>query len=200
MHLNRNEGSRFPCVCSLWAGIVLLMPVVGCALLGVEPEEIDLAGASESEGADEASEETGEQGATSGGTDTEDGGGDGDGDSANETDCAELGALPLELGSNDVTIGPGESVVEGSCGHPGPEGFYSYVSDEAVNLELTLNGFDAALYAVDGLVCLPLVESSCVNTPGALMVMVEPGQIVHVVVDAATADGGSGTLDVAIVP
>jgi hypothetical protein len=201
MHLNRNEGSRFPCVCSLWAGIVLLMPVVGCALIGVEPEEIDLAGASESEGADEASEETGEQ-ATSGGSDTEDGGGDGDGDgdSADETNCAELGALPLELGSNDVTIGPGESVVEGSCGYPGPEAFYSYVSDEAVNLELTLNGFDAALYAVDGLVCLPLVESSCVNTPDTLVVMVEPGQIVHVVVDAAMVDGGSGTLDVAIMP
>jgi hypothetical protein len=206
MNFRRNEGSRFPYVRSLWAGIVLvdivlLTPVVGCALIGVEPEEIDLAGASESEGVgEEASDETGEQGATEGGSDTEDDGGDGDGDAADETGCAELGALPLELGSNDVMIDPGESLVEGSCGHPGPEGFYSYVGDEAVNLEFTLNGFDAALYAVDGLVCLPLVESSCVNTPAVLMVTVEAGQIVHVVVDAATADGGSGTLDVAIMP
>jgi hypothetical protein len=208
MNFRLNEGSRFPGVCSLWAGVVVLMPVVGCALIGVEPEEIDWAAGSES---DEAGE-TSQAGETEGGIDTnaDDGGdgdgdgdsagGDGDGDSADETDCAELGAVPLTLGSNDLTIDPGESVLEGSCGHPGPERIYSYVGDEAVNLELTLNGFEAALYAVDGIMCLPLVELSCVNTPEVLTVAVEAGQLVHVVVDAALPDGGSGTLDVAIVP
>jgi hypothetical protein len=203
-----NDGSRFPCLCSLWAGVVLLMPVVGCALIGVEPEEIDWAAASESEGTGE----TGELGETEGGIDTnaddtgdgdgDSAGGDGDGDggSGGETDCAELGAAPLEIGSNDVTIDPGASVLEGACGHPGPERIYSYVGDQAVNLELTLTGFDAALEAVDGLMCLPLAESSCVNTPEVLTVAVEAGQLVHVIVDAATPEGGSGTLDVVVLP
>lgn len=212
MNFRLNDQPRFPCVCSLWVGIVFLMPVVGCALIGVEPEEIDWAAGSES---DEAGE-TGVLGETEGGNDTSeddggdgdgdgetaggDGDGDGDGDTAGETDCAELGAVPLVLGSNDVTIEPGESVLEGSCGHPGPERIYSYVGEQAVDLELTLTGFDAALYAVDGIMCLPLVELSCVNTPEVLTVAIEAGQLVHVVVDAATLDGGSGTLDVVVLP
>lgn len=193
-------------MCSLWAGVLLLLPVVGCSLIGVEPDEIDLAMGSESE--DEG--DTGALSGTDGGIDTnaeeggdgdgDDAGGDGDGDPADGTDCAELGAVPLQLGSNDVTIDPGESVLEGSCGHPGPEVIYSYVGEQAGSLELTLNGFDAALYAVDGIMCLPLVELSCVNTPEVLTVAVEAGQLVHVVVDAAAPDGGSGTLDAALVP
>lgn len=207
MNFHLNAGSRFPCVCSLWVAIVVVLPVAGCALFGVEPDEIDLAMGTESEAVDETGEQGGSEGADTNATDGGDGdgdsgtgSGDGDGDSSNETDCAELGASPIMLGANDVMIDPGVSVLEGSCGHPGPEQIFSYVADEAVNLGFTLTGFDAALYAVDGPVCLPLVEASCVNTPEQLTVAVQPGQLVHVVVDAAAADGGSGTLDVVVLP
>jgi hypothetical protein len=78
---------------------------------------------------------------------------------------------------------------------------YAYTSDAAVNLELTLTAdFDAALYSTLGTDCLPLAEGGCVNTPDALTVSVGVGETIYVIVDAATADGGSGTLDIAIVP
>ncbi len=197
------------------------MSGVGCSLIGVEPDEIDLA-----EGSDTGAEATGgsEQGATESATegdpdtddtigpdDTGDGdpgdgdgdtdNGDGDGDPRNETPCDELGAEVLSLGPNDVTVAPGASVLTGSCGHPGPEGVYAYTTDGAVNLELTLTAdFDAALYGVVGSTCLPLVEDGCVNTPDALTVSLDVGETIYVIVDAATPDGGSGTLDVAVVP
>jgi hypothetical protein len=198
---------------------MLLMPVVGCSLIGVEPDEIDLAMGSESDGA----AETGDQGATEGDpttgpstgpddTTTGDGdgepgdgdgeaGGDGDGDPSNQIPCEELGAVALSLGQNDVAIAAGPSMLMASCGHTGPEAIYSYTTDAAVNLELTLTAdFDAALYSAAGGVCSPLVEGDCVNTPELLTVSVGVGETIYVIVDAATPDGGSGTLDVAIVP
>lgn len=232
------EGPRSWGVCSRWAGVVLFsLPLVGCALLGVEPDEIDFAGASESEeGVEEgetANASTGEgtdtnqgdsedgdagdgDGDPSGDGDGDAGGdgdgdastgndeagdGDGDGDGLDETSCQELGATAVVLGTNDVTIAAVPSVLEGSCGHSGPEAIYSFVSEVAGNVEFALSAdFDAALYAIDGLVCLPLVELECVNTPDLLTIAVEAGQTVHVVVDSAGPDGGSGTLEVAIVP
>ena len=201
-----------------------MLSVVGCALLGVEPDEIDLANGSESE---DGAEDTGDGASTNADTyqgeegdgdpggdgdgddagdgdgdgDTGDGDGDGDGDGIDETSCDELGATPLQLGENDVLIAAGVSLLEGECGHAGPEHVFSYVSEDAADLEFTLtSNFDAALYAVDGAVCLPLVELMCVNTPESLIISVEAQQLIHVIVDSAAPDGGMGTLDVAIVP
>jgi hypothetical protein len=198
---------------------MLLMPVVGCSLIGVEPDEIDLAMGSESEGAADTDEQGGTEGdpttgpntgpddTTTGDGDGEPGdgdgeaGGDGDGDPSDQIPCDELGAIALSLGPNDVAIAAGPSMLMASCGHTGPEAIYSYTTDGAVNLELTLSAdFDAALYFAAGGVCSPLVEGACVNTPEPLTVSLGVGETIHVIVDAATPDGGSGTLDVAIVP
>jgi hypothetical protein len=220
MNFRLNDGSASSWVCSLWAGIALLMSSVGCSLIGVEPDEIDLAMGSESEGAGSTadsgfesnggSDETGQESTGDGDGDSDPGdgdpgdgdpSGDGDGDPEGHTPCEDLGAVSLILGSNDVMIDAGSSLLMGSCGHGGPEGVYAYTSDAAVNLELTLTAnFDAALYGALGTDCLPLVENGCVNTPDALTVSVGVGETIYVIVDSATPDGGSGTLDVAIVP
>jgi hypothetical protein len=220
MTIRLDDLSSSARVCSQRAGIVLLMSSVGCSLIGVEPDEIDLAMGSDTEaGASTNADSSFETGGTDTGPDdasgdgdgdpsdgdTGDGdgdpGGDGDGDPEADTPCEELGAVPLNLGPNDATIAAGPSVLMGSCGHPGPERVYSYTTDAAVDLELTLTAdFDAALYAVVGSVCLPLVEDGCVNTPNALMVSLGVGETIYVIVDAATPDGGAGTLDVALAP
>jgi hypothetical protein len=225
MMIRLNYGSTSSWVCSRCAGVVLLMSGVGCSLIGVEPDEIDLADGSESEATgdsgntnadttsqdDESSEGDagdgdgdagdGDGDAGDGDGDPDSSGGDGDGDPQDETPCEELGAVALNLGPNDVTITPGPSVLMGSCGHTGPESVYAYTTEADVNLELTLTAdFDAALYGVVGSVCLPLVENGCVNTPDALTVALGAGETIYVIVDAATPDGGSGTLDVAVVP
>jgi hypothetical protein len=210
MNFRLNDGSASSWVCSRLAGIALLLSSVGCSLIGVEPDEIDLAMGSESEGAEATGDsgvesnsgpdDTG-QSSTEGDTGDAGGDGDGDGDPEDQTPCEDLGALELNLGPNDVMVEPGPSVLMGSCGHGGPEGVYAYTSDAAVNLELTLTtDFDAALYAALGTDCLPLTEGGCVNTPDALTVSVGVGETIYVIVDSATPDGGSGTLDIAIVP
>jgi hypothetical protein len=187
-------------MCSRWAGVALLsLSVVGCALIGVEPDEIDLAMGSESEaGEGETGDGNSGEGAEAG---QDEAMGDGDGDPNAEVPCEELGATPLALGPNEVMIPAEASSLEGTCGHDGPERVYSFISEEAGNVQFTLTAdFDAALYAVDDAICLPLVELSCVNTPESLTVAVEAQQLVHVVVDSAVPDGGTGTLDVALVP
>jgi hypothetical protein len=209
MNFRLNAGPRFPCVCSLWAGLALLMPGVGCALLGVEPDEIDVAMGSESE--DDG--ETGVLGGSAGGSDTgqaEDGGdgdgdnngtGDGDGDADEATDCTPFEPTPLVAGSVDATIPAGPSQLEApDCGNPGPERIYTFSSDAAAVVQITLTAdYEAVFYRVDGPSCQPAPDS-CISAPDIPLFALDAGEVLYVALDAATADGGSGTLDVVIGP
>lgn len=207
MNFCLNDGSRLPCVCSLWAGVVLLMPVVGCSLIGVEPDEIDLAMGSESQDVGETSE----QAATEDGIDTNaddagdgdgDGGaGDGDGDADEATDCTPFEPTPLVAGPMDATIAAGPSQLESpDCGNPGPERIYTFSSDAIAVVQLTLTAdYEAVFYRVDGPSCQPVADS-CIPAPDTPLFALDAGEVLYVALDAATADGGSGTLDVIIEP
>ena len=194
--------------------------LTACSLIGVEPDEIDFAAGSETAETDSAGESGNgaEDGTTTaestssgdgdgdpttgepGDGDGDPGDGDGDGDPTDLLPCTELEPTALSLGPNPIAIPAGPSLVSGSCGHDGPEAVFSFTSEDDVNLELSLTGFDAALYAVDGEICLPLAELACVNTPMGLSASVSAGQTVYFVVDAVDGNGGSGDLNLATVP
>lgn len=202
------------------------LSLTACSLIGVEPDEIDFAAGSETAAEAGASDDAGESGSgaedgmttvestssgdgdgdpTTGEPGDGDGApGDGDGDPTDLLPCTELEPTPLHSGSNLISIPAGPSLLSGSCGHDGPEAVFSFTSefDIAVDVELSLIGsdFDAALYAIDGDICLPLIELACVNTPMGLSASVSAGQTVYFVVDAADGNGGSGDLNLAILP
>lgn len=206
---------------SRWSALSLvsfslaLLPSSACVLVGVEPDEIDLANGSETggaeyggtdEGGSSATGDTGEgdgdgDPGTSGDGDGDQDSGDGDGDPVDSLPCADLEVLDLELGPNDVTIAPGASVIAASCGADGPEQVYRFEpnADTDVTVQFALNGsdFESAIYAIDGEVCVPPVELVCATE--LIEVPVLAGAGVYVVVDSAV-DGGTATLDVSILP
>jgi hypothetical protein len=210
---------------------LLFLPLSACSLIGLEPDEIDVAdgesGGLTGQGAtsgEDFGEETGAEagdgdgdnndtgpgdgdgdpgdgdgdgdtGDGDGDSDTGDGDGDGDGDPV--APCAELGATPVVLGPNPVDlVDPG--TLESDCGHPGPEGVYSFAAPAAGGYEFALidADFEGALYPLDG-ECAP-VNELCVASPEVLTLDLALGEVVLVVVDSSA--GGSGTLDIAALP
>jgi hypothetical protein len=212
------SGSRLHSLGALCA--VLVLPLSACALIGVEPEEIDyLDGESGSEAAtgegngdgdgdgDPGGDGDGDGDPGDGDGDTGDGDGDGDpgdGDGDGDGDplgCEEFNPLPLVEGSNPIMIIDGNSLLEASCGAPGPETVYAFTAPIDGLAQFTLSGatFEAALYVV-ALECNPLEEIACAAAPtDPLMVeqLMTADQTYYIVVDSF-AGGGDATLDVTI--
>ena len=232
MKLNLDQLGQGSGAARLGLGIVniALVGAIGCGLIGVEPDEIDVLDAETgsepdgdgdgdpNEGGLDTSGDTtgmatgdpstgdgdgdGDPATTTGDGDGDpsesEGGGDGDGDPNLDVPCDELEPIALTPGLNPVTIAAGDSVQDASCGAAGPEQLYSFSAEAGgeVSFSLINADFDAALYSVDS--CFPLNELDCVVSPDTLSVELAPGETVYLYVDAVTAEGGSGELDVTV--
>ena len=197
--------------------------VQGCVLVGLEPDEIDVADESEDGEAtgDEAESDsmtsatgaedpTGDgdpggdgdgdtEGDTGDGDPTTTGDGDGDGDPTGDTDaplpCDDWAPIPLVLGENDVTIADGVSEFDASCGAAGPEQIYSFTVDIDTNVSFTLQNptFEGGVLVLVDTVCEPLAEVQCIPNPGPLTEELLGGIDYYLIVDT-DAGGGSATL------
>jgi hypothetical protein len=183
-------------------GVLLLwLPLTGCQ--GVEPEEIDLDLADDSESGTLTDETTGQNEAgTDDGTtgtseeDTGDGDGDGDdptGDGDGDTPCDALTLAPVVAGMNPIEVLDGPSLLEGTCGGAGPEAgyFYTATADGVVQFTLTNGTFEGALYLIDQ-VC---EEIDCEPAPQILEFDMTDGQTVYILIDSFTV-GGVGSLEI----
>jgi hypothetical protein len=186
----------------------------GCALHGIEPDEIDIAdaetgaltgsageagGDGDGDNADDSGEETS---TTTGNPTTGDGdpdpSGDGDGDPA-ATPCAEYEPIPVVEGDNAIEVPDlGDNFV-GSCGLPdGPDAIFSFEATVAgqVSFTLTPASFEGVIYLV-GADCTPFVELACDGT--TVQADVQAGETIHAIVDSNLVGvGGTATLTISL--
>lgn len=202
--------------------LIPLLPLVllhACELIGIEPDEIDIAEGGEASadagetgpaGTGEAEEPSGEgdgdgdeAGAGEGDGDGEsegesdgDQGGDGDGDPA--LSCADFTPTPLSEGANEVELLVVFNNFEGTCGGvEGPDAVYSYAATASgtFSFELSEAEFAGVVYAVED--CLSLEELGCELADVALELELIEGQTVYIIVDSLEAGvGGAATLTV----
>lgn len=186
-----------------WRPALLLLTLSGCSLLGVEPDEIDLAdgttSAMDSGAVTGMSAEAGGDGDGDPGGDAGTEGGNDDGEAETgmaESGCEALSAGELSEGDNAVTVADGPSLAAGSCGAPGPETIYTYVPSASATVSIALSEaeFEAVVW-VSELSCEPLDELGCAPAPEAVELAVSEGVAVYVVVDSL-AGTGAGTLSI----
>ncbi len=212
-------GSRSPSARLLLA--VSVLPLLGCPLLSIEPDEIDVADDAASSDDEIGSDETSpdDEGTSEGeGNDTEldtdtagkldmgDGStGDGDGDPTTDTSTDDgsetTGAdvptceMPgiVSVGNNPVEVPDAASQVEGSCGGSLGEAIYEFQASAmgVYAISLTEAEFSAVLYVVDDQ-CEPVPEQ-CASEPASLQLELAADQIVRLAVDS-DADNGSAVL------
>jgi hypothetical protein len=185
---------------------VLALSLGGCLLVGIEPDEIDVAGTDE-QGVDETGENDTQNG-TTGQADTGDGDGDehdpttdtgegdGDGDPGSDLPCADFDPEPVVDGPNPIEVPVGSNTFSGSCGGlEGPDAIFSYTATSQGLISFALEAdFDAVFYLV-GETCWPLEEWLC--DPELVETLMTVDQTVYIVVDSQAADvGGTATLTI----
>ena len=190
---------------------LLLWP--GCSLIGVEPDEIDVADDTEGGNTgltaatnggdgdgDTTGDPTGDGDGSPGDGDPGDGDpgdgdpgdgdtGDGDGD---EIDCESLEPEPLAVGDNAVIVPDQPSVFESNCGSPGPDVLLQFtaLSDGDYDFTLWSDTFEGALVLV-GPTCEPLEELACAPEGNTIPHPMLAGETVYVIVDSDLEPGAA---------
>lgn len=206
LHLDRPTNWCPAARWALSATTLALAGLLGCGLIGVEPDEIDVlegtsdgtpnGGDGDGDGDGGTSMSTGVTTDPAGSSETnatEDSATDSAGESegAESAPCGDLDPTFLELGENAIAFPPGDSFYEGSCGGAGAEQLYVFESDFEAEMLFQLNGAlaeDAVLYVVDE--CEPLSELAC-GAPAIEGIAVQPGDSVYVFIDLLDADAGA---------
>lgn len=181
---------------------LLWLPLSGCGLAKIEPEEIDIAGNTETGG---LTTDTGVD--SEAGTDGNDAGGDGDGDPGDgdgddtgdgdgDTPCDAFTVQEVFDGSNPIEVLDGPSLFDDTCGGPGPEAAYIYVAlaDGTVQITLSNPTFEGAVHLYDDVLC---EEIDCEPAPQIIDLDVTTGQLVHILIDSFELNtGGTGSLEI----
>lgn len=196
-----------------FGALVLWLPLIGCGLHGVEPEEIDLNVADDSESGGASGADTGDTGeaGTDGNESADDSGGDGDGDPNSgdgdgdgettgdgdgDTPCDDLTLAPVVEGVNEIEVLDGLSKLEGSCGGAGPEAgyFYTATADGLVQFTLIDAAFEGAVYLIDP----SCEEIACEPAPHVLEYPMTEGETVYILIDSFSV-GGIGSLEINLI-
>lgn len=202
------------------AGLLTLTLAIlpGCALVGIDPDIIDLADetgeAADEVGQDASDGESGDTGDTSNtgaesstgteGSGTDDGldstsdsdtGGDTSGDTNDPGMCETQAGSEVSVGETPVTLAAGSSDLDGSCGGAADETVFWFTAPAAGSYTFSLasNEFTGVVYAVDA-GCTEL-EMACAVSGESFMLALDALETVFVVVDADSGSG-SGTLTI----
>jgi len=207
----------------LGLGCSLFLTASACQLTGILPDEIDIAdsetgattgGEQNGEGDGDGDDGTSGDGGGDGDGDGDEVGGDGDGDGDGEpggdgdgdgeagdgdgdndfNSCDNFAPIDLAVGSNEVELFPGDSELISSCGGAGPETVYSFTAPEDGTWAFAIVASEFVEVLTLATSCDPLAELMCSDAPALVEHALVQGEVVFVIVDSESVDGGMATL------
>jgi hypothetical protein len=191
------------------AGLGLwVLGISACGLIGIEPDDIDLATDESGTGEEGVSTSQAENGGDGDGDATEEGdttgpdtgetgpAGDGDGDTEfDPLSCNPFEPMELSVGPNDVEVVDGVSALTSECGGAGAESVYQFMAPSEGDWQFVIeeSEFTEVLSLVGS--CVPVDELACSPAPAMIQQFLAQGEVVFVIVDS---DEGFGTATLTI--